>query len=168
MQVDRTFRARTDPPLVRWGLTGAAVLVLTVLVLVPVVHVFTEALANGPGAYWKQLVQNPHTRRALVLTLTVAPAAVALNLVFGVAAAWAIARFRFPGRTVLLALIDLPFAVSPVVAGLMFVLLFGMNGYLGAWLASLGIRVIFAIPGLIIVTTFVTLPFVARELVPLC
>src|SRR5262245_37399468 len=166
MQVDRTFRARTDPPLVRWGLTGAAVLVLTVLVLVPVVHVFTEALANGPGAYWKQLVQNPHTRRALVLTLTVAPAAVALNLVFGVAAAWAIARFRFPGRTVLLALIDLPFAVSPVVVGLSLVLLFGASGYFGPWLREQGVQVIFAVPGIILATTFVTFPFVARELIP--
>ena len=92
---------------------------------------------------------------------------VLLNILFGLAAAWAIGRFRFPGRTFLLSLIDLPFAVSPVVAGLMFVLLFGMSGYLGPWLASMGIRVIFAVPGLIIVTTFVTLPFIARELIPL-
>ncbi|HEX4589044.1 MAG TPA: sulfate ABC transporter permease subunit, partial [Gemmataceae bacterium] len=100
-------------------------------------------------------------------TLAVAPVAVALNVVFGVAAAWAIARFRFPGRAMLLALIDLPFAVSPVVAGLMFVLLFGMSGYFGGWLAEHDIRIIFAVPGLILATTFVTLPFVARELIPL-
>src|SRR5262249_14945126 len=106
------------------------------------------------------------TRHAIGLTLTVAPIAVAVNLVFGVAAAWAIARFRFPGRALLTTLIDLPFSVSPVVAGLIFVLIFGLQGYLGPWLREHDIRIIFATPGLILVTSFVTLPFVARELIP--
>jgi sulfate transport system permease protein len=160
-------RVQHDPAWVRALLTLLTVGALTVLVLVPVVNVFWQALAGGFRVYWDNLVADRDTRHAILLTLAVAPVAVALNIVFGVAAAWLIARFRFPGRAALLALIDLPFSVSPVVAGLMFVLLFGMNGYFGAWLASLGIRVIFAIPGLIIVTTFVTLPFIARELIPL-
>lgn len=156
-----------DPPWVRWLLTLLAVGVLTVLIIIPVVNVFYQALARGLGVYWDNLVADRDTRHAILLTLAVAPVAVTLNVVFGLAAAWALARFRFPGRTVLMTLIDLPFAVSPVVAGLMFVLLFGMNGYLGPWLADHDIRVIFAVPGLIIATTFVTLPFVARELIPL-
>jgi sulfate/thiosulfate transport system permease protein len=156
-----------DPPWVRWTLTLLAVAVLTVLIVIPVLSVFWHALSGGLRVYWDNLVADSDTRHSILLTLAVAPVAVALNVVFGIAAAWAIARFRFPGRTLLLSLIDLPFAVSPVVAGLMFVLLFGMSGYLGPWLASMGIRVIFAVPGLIIATTFVTVPFVARELIPL-
>jgi sulfate transport system permease protein len=167
MQADITHRpARHDPPLVRWGLTLAAVLVLGVLVILPLVHVFSQALTGGVGAYLRRLVGDPLTRHAVFLTLVVAPAAVAANLVFGVCAAWAIARFRFPGRTLLLTLIDLPFSVSPVVAGLVFVLLFGRQGPLGPWLQSHHIRILFATPGLILVTAFVTFPFVARELVP--
>jgi sulfate/thiosulfate transport system permease protein len=160
-------RVQHDPPWVQWTLTSFAVGTLTVLVVIPVINVFWQALAGGLKVYWDNLVADHDTRHAILLTLAVAPIAVALNVVFGVAAAWSIARFRFPGRTLLLTLIDLPFAVSPVVAGLMFVLLFGMSGYFGPWLANHGIRVIFAIPGLILVTTFVTLPFVARELIPL-
>jgi sulfate/thiosulfate transport system permease protein len=163
---DRPRHARRDPPAVRWGLTLAAVGVLTLLVLVPVVHVFAEALADGPGVYWKHLVNDRYTRHAVLLTLTVVPAAVGLNLVFGVAAAWAIARFRFRGRAALVALIDLPFAVSPVVAGLALVLLFGAGGFFGPWLRAQGVQVIFAVPGIILATTFVTFPFVARELIP--
>jgi sulfate transport system permease protein len=147
-------------------LTLAAVGVLVVLVVVPVVSVFAQALADGPGVYWENLANSPETRHAIGLTLTVAPVSVALNLVFGVAAAWAIARFRFPGRTLLTTLIDLPFSVSPVVAGLVFVLLFGLQGYFGPWLREHGYRIIFATPGLVLVTTFVTFPFVARELIP--
>src|SRR5262249_52628960 len=109
-------RRRNDPPLVRWGLTVAAVAVVFVLIVIPVVNVFYQALAQAPGTYWLTLVLDADTRAAILLTLTVAPVAVALNLVFGVAAAWAIARFRFPGRTLLMTLIDLPFSVSPVVA----------------------------------------------------
>ena len=156
-----------DPAWVRWSLTAAALLALTVLVVVPVVSVFAEAFADGAGTYWRNLTADPDTRAAVLLTLTVAPAAVLCNLVFGVAAAWAIARFRFPGRTALVTLIDLPFSVSPVVAGLALVLLFGMKGYFGPWLREHGFQVLFSWPGLVLATTFVTLPFVARELIPL-
>jgi sulfate transport system permease protein len=159
-------RARQDHWLVRWGLTLAALAVLIVLVVVPVLHVFAQALVEGVSVYWQNLVADPDTRHAIGLSLVVAPVAVALNLVFGVAAAWAVARFRFPGRALLLALIDLPFSVSPVVAGLVFVLIFGREGWLGPWLQSRGISILYATPGLILVTAFVTVPFVARELIP--
>jgi sulfate transport system permease protein len=162
----RLRRGQQDSPLVRWTLTLAALLVLVVLVIVPVVSVFVQALARGPSVYWENLMGNADTRQSILLTLTVAPIAVILNLIFGVAAAWAIARFRFPGRTLLLTLIDLPFSVSPVVAGLVFVLLFGLQGYFGHWLQDHGIKIIFATPGLILATAFVTFPFVARELIP--
>lgn len=155
-----------DPWPVRWGLTLAAVSVVGLLVVVPLVNVFWQALSHGVGVYWNNLVADPDTRHAILLTLTVAPVAVVANLIFGVAAAWAIARFRFPGRTLLTTLIDLPFSVSPVVAGLFFVLIFGMQGYLGPWLRAQGFQVIFATPGLILATSFVTLPFVVRELIP--
>jgi sulfate/thiosulfate transport system permease protein len=156
----------SEPWLVRWGLTLAALAVLTVLVIVPVVNVFYQALSRGVAVYWQNLFSDPDTRHAILLTLTVAPSAVLANLIFGVTCAWAIARFRFPGRALLLTFIDLPFSVSPVVAGLMFVLLFGMQGYFGPWLRDHGIKIIFATPGLILVTAFVTLPFVVRELIP--
>jgi sulfate/thiosulfate transport system permease protein len=159
-------RALCDPWPIRWGLTSAAVLVLIVLVVVPVVNVFYLAFGQGMAAYLRNLFGDPDTRHAVLLTLTVAPAAVVANLVFGVACAWAVARFRFPGRALLLTLIDLPFSVSPVVAGLMFVLLFGLQGYFGPWLRDHGFKIIFATPGLILVTAFVTLPFVVRELIP--
>jgi sulfate transport system permease protein len=159
-------RGQEDPWLVRWGLIVAAIAVLTLLVIVPVVNVFAQALADGPRVYWQNLVADADTRSAILLTLTVAPVAVVLNLVFGVAAAWAIARFRFPGRTLLVTLIDLPFSVSPVVAGLCFVLLFGLQGFFGSWLQDHGIKILFATPGLILATAFVTFPFVARELIP--
>jgi sulfate transport system permease protein len=147
-------------------LIAAAVSVVGLLVIVPVIHVFYQALTPGLRGYWENLSADRDTRHAFLLTLLVAPAAVAANLVFGLAAAWAIARFRFPGRAIVTTLIDLPFAFSPVVAGLMIVLIFGMQGYLGPWLREHGVRVIFATPGLILATTFVTLPFVARELLP--
>jgi sulfate transport system permease protein len=137
-----------------------------VLVILPVVNVFYQALANGLWSYIENLVGNADTRHAMLLTLTVAPVAVALNLVFGVAAAWLIARFRFPGRTLLTTLIDLPFSVSPVVAGLLFVLLFGLQGYCGEWLREHDYQIIFAPPGLVLATAFVTVPFVAREVIP--
>src|SRR3954447_9182460 len=158
--------ARRDPLLVRIGLTAAAILVITVLIVIPVVNVFYQALASGLGVYWDNLVGDSDTLHSILLTLIVAPVAVVMNLLFGVAAAWAIARFRFPGRSILTALIDLPFSVSPVVAGLMLVLLFGMHGYFGPFLREHGFRIIFATPGLILATSFVTLPFVARELIP--
>jgi sulfate transport system permease protein len=152
---------------VGWLLTFAALAVVVVLIVVPVVHVFYQALADGAGAYWRALTASADTRHAIGLTLIVAPTAVLLNTVFGVAAAWAIARFRFPGRSLLVTLIDLPFSVSPVVAGLAFVLLFGAQGAFGVWLRDAGFPVIFATPGLIVATAFVTFPFVARELIPL-
>jgi len=158
--------ARNDPLRVRWALTAAALLVLGVLVIVPLAHVFVRALGDGPRAYWRYLIEDRDTRHAILLTLTVAPIAVLVNLVFGVAASWAIARFRFPGRTLLITLIDLPFSVSPVVAGLAFVLLFGLQGYFGPWLRDHGMKIVFATPGLILATSFVTFPFVARELIP--
>jgi sulfate transport system permease protein len=162
----RLRRGQEDPAVVRWWLTLAAVAVLTLLVIVPVVNVFAQAFAQGPGVYWERLAANADTRHAILLTLTVAPVAVAFNLVFGVAAAWAIARFHFPGRTLLITLIDLPFSVSPVVAGLVLVLLFGLQGTFGPWLREHGMPIIFATPGLILATAFVTFPFAARELIP--
>jgi sulfate transport system permease protein len=223
-----------DPAWLRWTLVGAAIAVVGVLIVVPIVNVFAEALAEGPGVYWKNLFDDPDTRHSIGLTLTVVPIALVANILFGVAAAWAIARFNFPGRTLLTALIDLPFAVSPVVAGLMFVLIFGLQGYvgpflrrdgysvmpyltsmlgasvfpvayflfrptspqsrrgfwrypwlvvlvgggavfgvlfllqqqLGIWPRNQSLKIIFATPGLVLATAFVTFPFVARELIP--
>jgi sulfate transport system permease protein len=226
----RVRRGQQDPPLVRGVLIAVAVLSVGVLVIVPTVFVFVQALRPGLSAYVGNLVRDRDTWSAITLTLTVAPIAVILNIVFGVAAAWLIARFRFPGRTLLTTLIDVPFSVSPVVAGLMFVLIFGLQGHLGPWLRADGLRamlyvvasagalvsfglamlllrrrlplraarlgsafalaavvfaalvvvqdalglwphgrslnIIFATPGLILATTFVTFPFVARELIP--
>src|SRR5262249_26037332 len=125
----RVRRAQRDHWFVRWSLIASAMGSIALLIVVPVVHVFYQALAQGLRAYWENLVGNTDTLHSIILTLTVAPVAVAANLLFGVAAAWAIARFRFPGRTLLTTLIDLPFSVSPVVAGLVFVLLFGLQGF---------------------------------------
>jgi sulfate transport system permease protein len=162
----RKSPGQDDPVWVRWGLTLAAAGVLLVLIVIPVANVFYQALANGLGNYWRAIALDADTRAAISLTLTVAPLAVVLNVVFGVAAAWAIARFSFPGRTLLVTLIDLPFSVSPVVAGLVFVLLFGLQGVFGPWLREHGWKIIFATPGLVLATAFVTFPFVARELIP--
>src|SRR5215470_5919842 len=159
-------RAQVDPAAVRYALISTSLLVVGILVIVPLVYVFYGALKDGIGAYWNNLFNDPDTLSAILLTLRVAPTAVALNIVFGVAAAWAIARFRFPGRTLLTSLIDLPFAVSPVVAGLIFILIFGLQGWFGEWLREHDIKIIFATPGLILATAFVTFPFVARELIP--
>jgi sulfate/thiosulfate transport system permease protein len=227
-------RAQHDPAWVQWGLTIFALGAVALLIVVPIANVFAEALADGVGAYWKNLVGDPDTRHSVLLTLTVVPIALIANLVFGVTAAWAISRFDFPGRSVLIALIDLPFSVSPVVAGLMFVLIFGLQGYFGPflrrdgysimpyvvalpivlvmiltyvlllpgnkrarrgvwkhpWLVTIlgggafffllvwlqqdlaiwpknaSLKVIFALPGLVLATSFVTFPFVARELIP--
>jgi sulfate transport system ATP-binding protein len=160
-------RAQEEPAAIRWTLIVLATLILGVLVVIPLINVFYEAFARGPRVYWNALFNDPDTLSAILLTLRVAPVAVVLNLIFGLAAAWTIARFRFPGRTLLTAMIDLPFAVSPVVAGLIFVLIFGLQGYLGPWLREHDIKIIFATPGLILATSFVTFPFVARELIPL-
>ena len=157
---------RTEPFLVRWTLITIAVLFLTIFVVLPLVVVFTEAFSKGIGAYLAAL-SDPEALSAIRLTLTVAVISVGLNLVFGVAAAWAIAKFEFPGKVFLITLIDLPFSVSPVIAGLVFVLLFGAQGYFGAWLMEHGVQILFAVPGIALATTFVTFPFVARELIPL-
>jgi sulfate transport system permease protein len=155
-----------DPWYVRWALVGLTLGIVGLLIVVPLASVFAQATARGLGVYWTNLVANPDTRHAVFLTMVVAPVAVAMNVVGGVAAAWAIARFRFPGRGLLTTLIDIPFSVSPVVAGLMFVLLFGLQAPLGVWLHDHGYRVIFAPPALVLATAFVTFPFVARELIP--
>ena len=159
-------RPSQDPWYVRYLLIGGTVSVVGLLIVVPLVHVFYQAFAAGIEHYWDSLVNDADTRHAIFLTLMVAPVAVALNVVFGVAAAWTVARFRFPGRAILVTLIDLPFSVSPVVAGLVFVLLFGLQAPLGQWLKDHGYQVIFAPPALVLATAFVTFPFVARELIP--
>jgi sulfate/thiosulfate transport system permease protein len=161
-----TPRPRHDPAWVRWTLTGAALLFLGLFLFVPLAAVFTEALRRGLGPYFAAL-RNPDAISAITLTLTVAAIAVPLNLVFGLAASWAIARFHFPGKSLLITLIDLPFAVSPVISGLIYVLLFGLQGWFGPWLNAHDLKVIFALPGIVLATVFVTFPFVARELIPL-
>jgi len=160
-------RAQEDPRWVRVTLIVIAVAVMGFFVIVPLVNVFAQAFASGPRAYWNNLAHDADTLHSIGLTLLVAPVAVALNLLFGIAAAWAIARFRFPGRTLLTALIDLPFSVSPVVVGLFLILLFGLQGTFGPWLRAHDLKVVFAYPGLVIATAFVTFPVVARELIPL-
>ncbi|MCE9607768.1 MAG: sulfate ABC transporter permease subunit CysW [Planctomycetia bacterium] len=162
----RDSTARHDPLWVRILLIGSALAVVGVLIVIPVISVFYQAFADGWSVYWKNLTQDPDTTHAIFLTLMVAPVAVVANVIFGVAAAWAIARFRFPGRTLLTAMIDLPFSVSPIVAGLMILLIFGRTGFLGPFLMEHDIKIAFAVPGLILATTFVTMPFVVRELLP--
>ncbi|MGH8627490.1 MAG: sulfate ABC transporter permease subunit CysW [Gammaproteobacteria bacterium] len=156
----------TEQPWVRWLLTGAALLFLVFFLLLPLVSVFVEALRQGLGVYLEALVA-PDALAAIKLTLLAALFAVTLNLVFGLAAAWAIAKFEFRGKQLLLTLIDLPFSVSPVVAGLIYVLIFGAQGWAGPWLSEHGIKVIFAVPGIVLATVFITFPFIARELIPL-
>lgn len=155
-----------DPWFIRWGMVGLTLGIVGILIIVPLVSVFAQATAKGLGVYWTSLAASPDTRHAIFLSLIVAPVAVAMNVVFGVAAAWAIARFRFRGRGLLTTLIDVPFSVSPVVAGLLFVLIFGAQTPLGAWLREHGYQVIFAPPAMVLATAFVTFPFVARELIP--
>ncbi|MFD0590768.1 sulfate ABC transporter permease subunit CysW [Paenibacillus sp. GCM10027627] len=156
----------TEPAAVKWLLIGIALLFLGLVVLLPLVSVFVEAFRKGASVYIKSLTE-PDALSALKLTLIIAVIAVPLNTIFGVAAAWAISKFRFKGKNMLITLIDLPFAVSPVIAGLIYVLLFGAQGFLGPWLDDRGIQIIFAIPGIVLATVFVTVPFVARELIPL-
>jgi sulfate/thiosulfate transport system permease protein len=168
----RVVRAELPPPVtsepawLRRTLIGVALAFLAFFLLLPLVAVFAEAFRQGAGAYLEALV-NPDALASIKLTLLVAAIAVPLNLVFGVAAAWAITKHQFRGKQLLVTLIDLPFSVSPVVAGLVYVLIFGAQGYLGPWLSEHGIKVIFAVPGLVLATIFVTFPFVARELIPL-
>jgi sulfate transport system permease protein len=150
---------------VRVALLGVVALFLLLFLAAPLCVVFGEAFAKGLGTYLAALV-DPEARSAIWLTLVTAAVVIPLNLVFGVAAAWCIAKFRFPGKSLLVSLIDLPFAISPVIAGLVFVLVFGRNGWLGPYLADRDWHVIFAWPGIVLATTFVTLPFIARELIP--
>ena len=158
--------SRTEPWLVRAVIIAIAVTFLTVFVVLPLVVVFAQAFSKGVGAYFSALT-DPEARSAIRLTLIVAAISVSLNLVFGVIAAWAIAKFEFPGKTFLISLIDLPFSVSPVISGLVFVLLFGAQGFWGPWMQAHDIQVLFAVPGIALATTFVTFPFVARALIPL-
>ncbi|MEI6714730.1 MAG: sulfate ABC transporter permease subunit CysW [Verrucomicrobiota bacterium] len=159
-------RSTQDPLWARVLLIGSAVGFLVLFLLVPLASVFVEAFRKGVAVYFASLTEE-NARSAIVLTLTIAAIAVPFNAVFGVAAAWAVAKFQFKGKSLLLALIDLPFAVSPVVSGLVYVLLFGRNGLFGNWLIAHNIKIIFAVPGMALATIFVTFPFVARELIPL-
>ena len=158
--------ATSESPIVRRVLIGVTLIFLSLVLLAPLVLVFVEALRGGLEKYFAALWE-PDAAAAVRLTLTVAVIAVPLNLVFGVAAAWAIAKFDFRGKTLLITLIDLPFSVSPVVSGLIYVLIFGAQGLLGPWFTAHHIQVIFAIPGIVLASVFVTFPFVARELIPL-
>ena len=159
-------RATTEPAWVRRLLIGTALAFLSLFLFVPLVSVFAEAFKKGWDVYLAAITE-PDAVSAIWLTLTAAVIAVPLNLVFGVAAAWAIAKFDFRGKSVLLTFIDLPFSVSPVIAGLIYVLVFGLQGWFGEWLMANDYKVIFAVPGIVLATIFVTFPFVARELIPL-
>lgn len=159
-------RATSEPVWVRWTLIATVLLFLTLFLIVPLAAVFTEALRKGFDTYITTLT-DPDALSSIKLTLIAAAIAVPLNLVFGVAAAWAIAKFEFRGKSILITLIDLPFAVSPVIAGLIYVLIFGLQGWVGSTLLDHDIKVIFAVPGIVLATIFVTFPFVARELIPL-
>ena len=152
--------------LARAALAGAALAVLALFLILPAIYVFVQAFAKGTGTFAGALA-DPETVAAIRLTLIAAAISVAANTVFGLAAAWCIARFEFPGKSVLVTLIDLPFSVSPVIAGLIYVLIFGLQGRMGHWLSDHDIRIVFAVPGIVLATIFVTFPFVARELIPL-
>lgn len=163
---DRVAQTRTEPLWIRVILISITLLFLLGFLFLPLTLVFVQALSKGISVYWAALSE-PNALLAAKLTLTAAGIAVPLNMVFGISAAWTIAKFDFPGKSVLLTLIDLPFSVSPVVSGLIYVLLFGMQGWFGPWLHDHDIKIIFAVPGIVLATMFVTFPFVARELIPL-
>ena len=164
-QVVASRRGTEESSFAKWTLISIALIFTAVFLLLPLVNVFTQALAKGFKFYFESL-REPDSWSAIRLTLLVAAISVPLNLVFGLAASWAIAKFEFRGKSILITLIDLPFAVSPVVSGLMFILLFGLQGYFGKWLDDHDIKIIFAVPGIVLATVFVTFPFVARELIP--
>jgi sulfate transport system permease protein len=166
VDLDRPAMRTESPNLGKIALIGAALLVLAIMLVLPLVVVFGEALAKGIGAYFAALADRD-TLLAVRLTVLIALIAVPLNLVFGIAAAWCIAKFDFRLKGLLISLIDIPFSVSPVISGLVYVLVFGMQGWLGPWLQAHHIKIIFAVPGMTLATIFVTLPFVARELIPL-
>src|SRR5262245_10780911 len=155
-----------ESALVRWLVVGGALTFILLFLVLPLLIVFTEALAQGLGPYFSAILE-PDALAAMRLTLIVAGISVPLNLLFGLAASWAIAKFDFAGKSLLITFIDLPFSVSPVISGLVYVLLFGAHGWFGPWLQAHDIKIIFALPGLVLATVFVTFPFVARELIPL-
>ncbi len=161
----RRTAPRSQGAWMKWLLIGIAVLYLTLILFIPALNVFVQAFHDGLGPFFSNLVSPPFLN-AVRLTLLIAAIALPINTLFGLCAAWAIARHQFPGRTLLLSIIDIPFAISPVVAGLMIVLLYGRNGWFGPWLQANDIRVIFAVPGMVLATLFVTMPFVAREVIP--
>ena len=162
----RGIDVRTDPAWLRWTVISISVAFIGIFIVLPLVNVFTEAFSKGLGAYFAAL-SDPDALAAIRLTLVAAAVSVVLNLVFGLAAAWAITKFEFRGKNLLITLIDLPFSVSPVIAGLVFVLLFGLQGWFGPWLDAHNIKIIFALPGIALATIFVTFPFIVRELIPL-
>jgi sulfate transport system permease protein len=166
MDVTKKRVVATESPAVRWLLTGTALAFLLLFLVLPLAAVFTEALRKGFDAYFDAL-KEPDAWSAIRLTLITAAIAVPLNLVFGITAAWCIAKFDFRGKAFLTTLVDLPFSVSPVVSGLIYVLIFGAQGWFGPWLAAHDIKIIFAVPGIVLATIFVTFPFIARELIPL-
>src|SRR6266513_2173007 len=163
--VTNSQRSTEEPPFIKWMLIVIALAFCAVFLLLPLVNVFAQALAKGWSYYWSSLT-HPESWAAIRLTLLVSAISVPLNVLFGLAAAWAIAKFDFRGKSLLITLIDLPFSVSPVVAGLMFVVLFGLQGFFGLWLNDHNIKIIFAVPGIVLATVFITFPFVARELIP--
>ena len=158
--------ATTEPLWMQMTLIGVALIFLALFLVVPLIAVFTEAFSRGADVYWASITE-PDAWHAITLTLLAAAIAVPLNVVFGLAAAWSITKFQFRGKQTLITLIDLPFAVSPVVAGLIYVLLFGAQSWFGPWLSDNNIHIIFAVPGIVLATVFVTFPFIARELIPL-
>lgn len=162
---DSKTTAKSAPAWVKWTLIAAVVVYLGLILFIPALNVFVQAFKGGLSGFLQALAQ-PDFLHAAKLTLIMAAIAVPLNTIFGLCAAWAIARHRFPGRTLLISLIDLPFSISPVVAGLMLVLLYGRNGWFGPLFGAAGIKIIFAVPGMILATAFVTLPFVMREVLP--
>ena len=166
MSGNQLTRATQEPAWVRYSLLTIGLGFLFFFLGLPLIAVFVEALAQGLPAYLEAL-KEPETRSAIWLTVVIALAVLPFNILFGVAAAWAIAKFDFKGKSLLITLIDLPFAVSPVVAGLIFILIFGAQGWLGPWLSDHDVNIIFAVPGMIIATLFITFPFIARELIPL-
>ncbi|HUO56898.1 MAG TPA: sulfate ABC transporter permease subunit CysW [bacterium] len=165
-QIGEPARALTEPRWIRWALIVLALLFIGFFLFLPLAQVFTAALEKGAGYYF-EAIREPAALSAIKLTLITAFFSVVFNSVFGLASAWAITKFRFPGKNLLITLIDLPFTVSPVVSGLIYVLLFGLQGLLGPWLREHDIHIIFALPGIVLATLFVTFPFVSRELIPL-
>lgn len=161
-----TSRVTTEPPVIRWIIIVAALGFLFLFLFLPVIAVFVQALGKGFEIYLASVTEED-AWSAIRLTLITAAIAVPLNMIFGIAASWAIAKFDFVGKNILITIIDLPFTVSPVISGLVFILVFGMQGWLGAWLAENNIQIIFAVPGIVLATLFITFPFVARELIPL-